>query len=331
MYINDTLQKALLSVFLLLPAHAMDAAAQYAISIRSQSEHNSSKKPASSSLSSSSLPTPALVAAEPSNNEILKQRAFELFSQSSYPEAASALSILIQSIGSDQKDLRNEALTLRAKAYLVLDQPTLALSDLSQVEYHPREVSRIGENKLLTGVAELQLKYYQKSINSFSVAQKLIPGTADVYSNRAVAYQAIGKYDLAIKDLQKSILIRPAVSSYFNMAILAKESGDYPACLEILNQIISTQPDYPLVFVQRGICAAKLGKHDQSIADMLKVLKVDPSNPDALQQMGISLVEKGQFEGGKKYLEKAASQRLILGQPEKYQEIVAILAGLRSK
>lgn len=254
------------------------------------------------------------------------KQALAYFSQANYPEAAAILSRLIAALGPQDRELLNDALTARSKVYLVLGQPGLALADIDRIQLEPRESNKIGELYLLKGVSQLQLKLYQDAIFSFNTAERLIPQNAGLYSNRAVAYQSLGKMDLAKKDLQKSISIQPAISTYFNLGVLAKDAGDYRTCYDILSQIVERQPSYYQVFIQRGICAGFLGLHDQSIADMLRALKADPSNPEALERLGLSLAAKGEYEGARKYLEKAASLRLASGQVEDYQRILKYMS-----
>ena len=255
----------------------------------------------------------------------LMMQASAYFAKADYPAAIAVWSRVIASTQSGP--LLNEALVGRAKAYLIVSQPGLALADIDKCKYDPRQPEKVGEQLLLRGIAQLQLKQYQTAVQSLIQAERLLPNNAILLSNRAVAYQSMGQVALARQDLQKSLRIQPVVSTYYNLAVLEKDSGNYAGCYSLLSQIIAQRPAYSQVYVQRGICAALQGRHDESIADMLKVLKMEPSNVDALEQIGISLAAKAQYDAARKYLEMASSIRLAAGQVEQYQKILSIMAG----
>jgi tetratricopeptide (TPR) repeat protein len=256
-------------------------------------------------------------------NQLLSQAAAQ-FNAAEYQAAIAIWSRVVDA--APNQDARNQALIGRAKSYLVLSQPALALADLALCQYEPNQSASLGELFLLTGVSRLQLKQYDEAIKAFSRAEKLIPNVASLYSNRAVAYQSTGNMSAARADFQKSLTLQQTMSTYYNLAVLERLSGNYAACINILSQIISKQPDYAPVYVQRGLCFALQGKHDEALTDMLKALKLDPANVDAIQQIGYSLAAKGQHAGARQALEKAAALRLAAGQIEDYQKILAAMS-----
>ncbi|MFM8278700.1 MAG: tetratricopeptide repeat protein [Cyanobium sp.] len=258
-------------------------------------------------------------------NQLLSQAAAQ-FNAAEYQVAIATWSRVIDA--APNQDARNQALVGRAKSYLILSQPALALADLGKCQYEPRQTTNLGELYLLTGVTNLQMKQYNEAIKSFSRAEKFIPNVASLYSNRAVAYQSIGDTSAARADFRKSLTLQQTMSTYYNLAVLERLSGNYIACNNILSQIITRQPDYAPVYVQRGLCSALQGKHDEALTDMLKALKLDPANVDAIQQIGYSLAAKGQYAGARQALEKAASLRLAAGQIDDYQKILAAISKL---
>jgi tetratricopeptide (TPR) repeat protein len=77
-----------------------------------------------------------------------------------------------------------------------------------------------------------------------------------------------------------------------------------------------------------SFCSALQGKHDDALTDVLKALKLDPANVDAIQQISYSLAAKGQHAGVRQALEKAAALRLAAGQIDDYQKILATMSRL---
>ena len=259
----------------------------------------------------------------------LLNQAAEQFSKGDYPAAIAIWTRIIDAVPTG--DARNQALNGRAKSYLILSQPGLALIDLQKSDYDVKETAKLGELWLLTGITRLQLKQYAESILAFNRAEKLLPADASLYSNRAVAFQSSGNLAAARNDLLKSLSLKQTMSTYYNLAVLERVSGNYVTCNKILTQIIATQPSYAQVYVQRGLCSALQGNHDEALTDMLKALKLDPGNVEAIQQLGLSLAAKGQVSGARQALEKAAALRLAAGQIEEYQKILNAMSRLPSQ
>jgi Flp pilus assembly protein TadD len=61
---------------------------------------------------------------------------------------------------------------------------------------------------------------------------------------------------------------------------------------------------------------------------MLKALKLEENNIEAMQQIGLSLAAKNQKDSAKQYLLKASSLRLASGQIEEYKKLLAIISSL---
>jgi Flp pilus assembly protein TadD len=145
-------------------------------------------------------------------------------------------------------------------------------------------------------------------------------------ANRSVAYQALGKMTAARADLMAAIRLQPNLSNLFNLAVLERLSGNFASCQKLLSEIISKSQPYAKLFVQRGICAAKLNQQDAAIADMLKALKLEGDTIEALEQIGMSLAAKNQQGPAKQYLLIASSIKLATGQIEDYKRLLAIIA-----
>lgn len=253
-------------------------------------------------------------------------RAAALFSRGDYPGAIALWTEVLSANPSSR--LRHQALISRSKAYLIVGQPLLALADLDACRFQPNETQALAELWLLKGSALLQNKQYSEAVAAFAQAEKLQPANPVLLSNRAVAYQSMGNLAAARADLQAAIRLQPNLSNYFNLAVLERQSGNAASCYNLLSQIIARSQPYAKLYVQRGLCAAQLNQHDAAIADMLKALKMDANNIEALRQIGLSLAAQNQIEPAKHYLLKASSLMLANGQIDEYQKLLALMAAL---
>ena len=271
-----------------------------------------------------SLAQPALLIAQ-APADLMAQAAAQ-FNRADYP-AAIALWTQVLMMNPPQA-IANEALVNRAKAYLVVGQPALALADLAATRYQPTQLAALADLWLLKGSAHLQNKEYNQAITSFGQSERLRPSNPILHANRSVAYQSLGRIAEAKADITAAIRLQPSFSNYFNLAVLERLSGRPRECHDLLTQIISKSQPYAQLFVQRGLCAAMLERHDDAIADMLKALKLEASNVDAMQQIGVSLIAKNQRASAKQYLLKASSLRLANGQIDEYQKLLTLIGSL---
>lgn len=274
------------------------------------------------------VPPPVLMAQSRGRESLAEtmKKAAASFGQSDY---TAAIALWTQVITSNPGiRMMNEALVNRAKAYLIVGQPQLALSDLEASRYQPNETKALAELWLLQGSALLQNKQYALAIAAFAKAEKLQPPNPMLMANRSVAYQSLGNMAAARADLLAAISLQPNLSNYFNLAVLERLNGNYASCYKLLSEIIGKSQPYANLFIQRGLCAAQLNQHDAAIADMLKALKLEENNIEAMQQIGLSLAAKNQKDSAKQYLLKASSLRLASGQIEEYKKLLAIITSL---
>ena len=271
---------------------------------------------------------PALLISADSTAQWMEQAAGQ-FAKGDYPAAIALWTQVI--LAEPPLALRNEALINRSKAYLVISQPALALADLEACSFAPNQVGDLANLWLLKGTSLLQLQRYADAIQAFNTAERLQKNNPLLYANRSVAYQSLGRLNEARADLQASIKLDPKLSTYYNLAVLERVSGNYRVCYGLLDQIIQKSPSYGQAYLQRGLCAAALGRHDDAVVDMLRVIKLDPGNVEAVEQIGLSMAASGKIEAARGYLLKASQMRLAMGQVEQYQRLLKIIAGLNSR
>jgi tetratricopeptide (TPR) repeat protein len=113
---------------------------------------------------------------------------------------------------------------------------------------------------------------YQEAIECFSKALKLEPNDAEILNSRALAYQGLKKFELAIVDFNKAIELNPDESNFY-------DSRGY-------------------AFLERKL-------YSFAIQDFEKALELDPQNTQSLIGRGIIEMENGDISIGKQYFDKA--------------------------
>ena len=212
----------------------------------------------------------------------------------------------------------------RAKVYVIISQPTLALIDINNIN----DSSPLYEfdKSLLRGVIYIQLKQYKMALVELDNAQLLNPSQHLVYSNRHVAYKGLGKLGRAKRDLQMALDMEPSLSNYYNLAVLERLSGNEKNCINLLTSILEQSPDHLPSIEQRGLCYADANLHDLAIVDMLKVIEIDSYNINALRQLGYSLISSGDNENGVKYFEAVSEILLSQGKINEYQKMLEVIS-----
>ena len=280
------------------------------------------------SLGASSSTSRDVLIANVSADDVL-ETAYSQYEQGNYEDAIGAFGRIILGTVPATQSQRNAALLGRAKLFLVISQPQLALSDLGLVQYPANSFSDNAQLNLVKGVAFIQAKQYAQAVAHLTRAEKVMEPNAMLLSNRAVAYQSLGKYDLARNDLEASLRLERAEPTLYNLAVLEKFAGQYQRCVSILSGLIAERKSNPAVFQERGVCLARLGQLDAAIGDLLKALAINQANPPVLEELGGLLARKGDKNGARQYLESAASFYLQAGATAEYTRILSKLEKLK--
>ncbi len=116
---------------------------------------------------------------------------------------------------------------------------------------------------------------------------------------------------------------------------ILRRAGRYQEAWEVYTLALQQMPDNPQLLYARALVAEKLNRLDEAIADLEKMVKADPENPEALNALGYTLVDRThRVEEGMALIRKAHEKRpddpaimdsmgwawYRLGQPEKALE-----------
>jgi tetratricopeptide (TPR) repeat protein len=238
----------------------------------------------------------------------------------------SSVALLTQALNlSPSRDLTSQILLDRAKIYMMLAQPRLALGDLNSIAYSPSQASELASLWLLRGSAYILIKDYANALTALNAAQKLDSNNPMILSNRAVAYRAMGNLDLAKQDIQAAIKLQPNQINYYTLAVLLYQSKDYRGCFSLVSDLLKQSTPYAALFYQRGLCSSSLGNNDLAVADMLKVLVIDQGHADALEQLGVLMLRQGKLDAATQYLSRSSSIRLSSGDIDGYNRVLLLM------
>jgi tetratricopeptide (TPR) repeat protein len=107
---------------------------------------------------------------------------------------------------------------------------------------------------------------------------------ADAYNNREDGYLGKGKWDLAIADGNRSILLKAANPNALNnrcMAYIGKRLFDQ--AIADCSKAITLNPGYGHYYRNRATAEQKKGRNVQALADFRTAIKLDPKDVFAMQ------------------------------------------------
>lgn len=179
---------------------------------------------------------------------------------------------------------------------------------------------------LMTDTSEDYVLLYSR------IAEALNPNHIDAVMMTAELFERLGRHELATKAYKSVPLDHPSfVAAEMGRAEALRRQGKTDAAVEVLEQLAQLHPDLPMVHVARGdlyrqlehfedavaaydralalfsedaseqwfiyyaraICHERLGHWDKAEADFRHALKLNPDQPQVLNYLGYSLVERG--------------------------------------
>lgn len=164
------------------------------------------------------------------------------------------------------------------------------------------------------------------------IAENLNPDNVQALIMSAELLDALGRYELAVDTYRRVPPSHPAFqTAELGRSESLRKAGKTGAAIEVLEQLMQSHPDQPIVFVTAGdlyrqlekfddavaaydkaiklyterdseqwfvyyaraISHERLGHWDKAEADFRQALKINPDQPQVLNYLGYSMVEKG--------------------------------------
>jgi len=124
---------------------------------------------------------------------------------------------------------------------------------------------------------------YEKSIDTFKKALEMTPENspdiAVIHNNIGQNYYLLKAYDEAEKELRAAISLNDKLlTAYVNLGNVYTERNDFKNAVVYHEKAVQLAPDYALPRNNLAFAYYKLGRFDDALGEMEKVLKSDPQN-----------------------------------------------------
>ncbi len=125
------------------------------------------------------------------------------------------------------------------------------------------------------------LGQYDLAIEDFNAGIRLDPKSAGLYSGRGQLYQLLQKPELAVADLSRAIELEGpdhlfASHDYMLRAMSYEKLGKFDLAIQDWTNLLKRKPDDPFYLSERADLYSKIGKYDQAIKDYGKSIALNP-------------------------------------------------------
>jgi tetratricopeptide (TPR) repeat protein len=140
-----------------------------------------------------------------------------------------------------------------------------------------------------------ELEHWKKA----AVAER----SARYINNVAAVYNRQQRYDLALKELEKSLAVDPTFDrTYFNRGDVLARMGRYEEALREFREAIRLRPDRMQYYNNLGGHLTKLGRDREAVEVLEQGLKVNPDHFPLYRDLGYNHFNLGDFVLAEKYL-----------------------------
>jgi len=103
--------------------------------------------------------------------------------------------------------------------------------------------------------------------------------TVEDFGKRGSTYYKRNKYDLAIRDYDKVLLMDPEnFGAYYDRGLAYHKKGDYERAIQDYDKVIKLNPDIAMPYYSRGNAFKDAGKYKLAVGDYDKAIELDPEN-----------------------------------------------------
>ncbi|HET7288730.1 MAG TPA: tetratricopeptide repeat protein [Pyrinomonadaceae bacterium] len=148
----------------------------------------------------------------------------------------------------------------------------------------------------------------QGAIRAYLAILEKYPARVDVRSNLGAAYSALGRYEDAIDQYKRALIIDNAnLAIRFNLGLAYYKAALFTEAVPELEKFIASAPDSPQVMNARLVLAdaqVRLGEYKKVIQSLSPIADADPENRTLAYLLGSALIGDGQLDKGQAIIDR---------------------------
>lgn len=132
-----------------------------------------------------------------------------------------------------------------------------------------------------------RVKIWKNSETLWTDVIKKNPAAVIAYGNRGSYYQKQGRLDLAMKDFNEALRLKPDhPETLINRSDIYRINGQYDLSIADCNKALAAKNNYSGAYMNRGIAYCIVGRYDEAFSDFGKVISQDPKNANVYCNRG---------------------------------------------
>ncbi len=161
---------------------------------------------------------------------------------------------------------------------------------------------------------------YELALADFNKGLEQYPGYKSFYNNRAQAFFQLDSFELALLDLDKAISLDPGyMDAYLNKGQVLISMEEYERAISVYSEAIDMAPYRALIYLSRANAYFELDLQEEALADFQKAIEVYPRSYRAYYELGRWYRQNKDLKQAEVNLEKARELNPFF--PEIYNEI----------
>jgi tetratricopeptide (TPR) repeat protein len=167
------------------------------------------------------------------------------------------------------------------------------------------------------GLAYDRIGKYEEAIKELNEALRLNPDYIEVHNNLGVTYDRMGMPEEAVKELKKALKLNPNYTEALcNLGNIYASSGRYEEAAGELQEALRINPELALAHNNLGNIYALQKRNEEAIQEFKETLRINPDYAPAHNNLGNAYAEAGRHEGALREFQEAL--RLDPEFPEAY-------------
>ncbi len=132
------------------------------------------------------------------------------------------------------------------------------------------------------------------------------PRNAEAHANLGVAYEALGRGDLAEAMFRKATELRPDYAeAHLNLGLKMAEREQFEEALESISEAVRLAPDHPAARQGLAMVLTRLDRPLEAVPHFETIVRDQPASVDARLNLGIALAEAGRREEALAHFDRA--------------------------
>ncbi len=163
------------------------------------------------------------------------------------------------------------------------------------------------------------LGQFQRSLAHYSSAIELVPGSHEIFVNRAVVNLDLGRNQAALQDLDRAFKLGESAWAYLYRGLIQDRLGEERRSLENYSRALRLEPSNADAYYWRGLGHLKVREYERAFQDLSKAVELDGGHAMAYTMRGRARLALGDSQWALSDLEEGCLLAPQLPKPYFYR------------